>query len=65
MQNLSASLVASQIMLLVAAGSLYCRAQNCDKLRPLAGSFEYKYRGNRCEGLYVADNRQYRNCGHD
>jgi hypothetical protein len=32
------------------------QTQQCDSLRPLQGSqSQYKNRGNRCEGLYVAD----------
>jgi hypothetical protein len=35
---------------------LHAQTQQCDSLRPLQGSqSQYKDRGNRCEGLYIAD----------
>ena len=33
---------------------IWAQQAPCDRLQPLTGAFEYKYRGNRCEGLYVA-----------
>src|SRR5439155_10238182 len=37
-------------------GSLSAQELKCDSVRPLLGSSSaYKNRGNRCEGLYVAD----------
>jgi hypothetical protein len=36
--------------------ALFAQARTCDSLRPLEGSpYGYRDRGNRCEGLYIAD----------
>jgi hypothetical protein len=47
-------MMAARMALLLAPGMIYAQKQ-CDQLQPLPGSFEYKERGNRCEGLYVAN----------
>ena len=41
---------------LLAPSSLHAQELKCDSVRPLpSSSSAYKNRGNRCEGLYVAD----------
>ena len=47
--------VVAQIAIFLAPQGLYGQKQGCDQLQPLPGSFEYKDRGNRCEGFYVAN----------
>src|ERR1035441_5845473 len=47
--------VVAQIVIFLAPQGLYGQKQGCDQLQPLPGSFEYKDRGNRCEGFYVAN----------
>lgn len=55
MKRVSACLLLLWTVLVITADPLHAQAQTCDNLHPLSGPFEYKNRGNRCEGLYVAD----------